>query len=174
MLARRVGADGRTRAYLNGRAATVGELRDLGGALMSFYGQHEHRKLTIAAKQLGLLDELCGAEQSLRLRACAEAYAEVRRLQERLQELRELAGARERELDLLEFELAEIDSAAPDQQEYEELLARGGSYHRLHSLQFRNERATVRAWPEPRASIPGDRSTATPPARSKERAAPRR
>jgi DNA repair protein RecN (Recombination protein N) len=134
VLARRVGADGRTRAYLNGRAATVGELRDLGGALMSFYGQHEHRKLTIAAKQLGLLDELCGAEQSLRLRACAEAYVEVRRLQERLQELRELAGARERELDLLEFELAEIDAAAPDQQEYEELLARRERVRRADAL----------------------------------------
>jgi DNA repair protein RecN (Recombination protein N) len=134
VLARRVSADGRTRAYLNGRAATVGELRDLGGALMSFYGQHEHRKLTIAAKQLGLLDELCGAEQALRLRTCAEAYAEVRRLQERLQELHELAGARERELDLLEFELAEIDSAAPDQQEYEELLARRERVRRADAL----------------------------------------
>ena len=40
---------------------------------MSFYGQHEHRKLTIAGQQLALLDELCGPEQALRLRACAEA-----------------------------------------------------------------------------------------------------
>jgi DNA repair protein RecN (Recombination protein N) len=134
VLARRVSADGRTRAYLNGRAATVGELRDLGGALMSFYGQHEHRKLTIAAKQLGLLDELCGAEQALRLRTCAEAHTEVRRLQERLQELRELAAARERELDLLEFELAEIDSAAPDQQEYNELLTRRERVRRADAL----------------------------------------
>ncbi len=134
VLARRVSADGRTRAYLNGRAATVGELRDLGGALMSFYGQHEHRKLTIASKQLGLLDELCGAEQTLRLRACAEAHAEVRRLQERLGELRELAGARERELDLLEFELAEIDSAEPDQREYDELLARRERARRADAL----------------------------------------
>jgi len=124
VLARRVAADGRTRAYLNGRTATVGELRDLGAALMSFYGQHEHRKLTISSKQLQLLDERCGPEQTLRLRACAEAFAETRRLQERLGELRGLSGERERELDLLEFELAEIDSAAPDQQEYDELLAR--------------------------------------------------
>jgi DNA repair protein RecN (Recombination protein N) len=134
VLARRVSADGRTRAYLNGRAATVGELRDLGGTLMSFYGQHEHRKLTIAAKQLGLLDELCGAEQTLRLRACAEAHAEVGRLCERLQELRGLAGARERELDLLEFELAEIDAAQPDEQEYRELLARRERMRRADAL----------------------------------------
>jgi DNA repair protein RecN (Recombination protein N) len=123
VLARRVGADGRTRAYLNGRTATVGELRDLGAALMSFYGQHEHRKLTISAKQLDLLDELCGPEQQLRLRACGEAHAEVRRLHQRLAELRELAGARERELDLLEFELGEIEEAQPDAAEHEQLLA---------------------------------------------------
>jgi DNA repair protein RecN (Recombination protein N) len=134
VLARRVAADGRTRAYLNGRTATVGELRDLGAALMSFYGQHEHRKLTISSKQLQLLDELCGPEQTLRLRACAEAYAETRRLQERLEQLRELSGERERELDLLEFELAEIDAAAPDQQEHDELIARRERVRRLDAL----------------------------------------
>jgi DNA repair protein RecN (Recombination protein N) len=123
VLARRVGVDGRTRAYLNGRTATVGELRELGAALVSFYGQHEHRRLTIAAKQLQLLDETCGPEQALRLRAYADCFTQARRAQERMHELSELAGARERELDLLEFELAEIDAAAPEQDEYERLLA---------------------------------------------------
>ncbi|HEY2718207.1 MAG TPA: hypothetical protein VGI52_01155, partial [Solirubrobacteraceae bacterium] len=126
--------DGRTRAYLNGRTATVGELRDLGSALMSFYGQHEHRKLTISSKQLSLLDELCGPEQTLRLRACAEAYAERQRLQGRMAELRELDGARERELDLLEFELAEIDAAAPAQDEHEAMLARRERMRRADAL----------------------------------------
>src|SRR5205807_4411375 len=112
VLARRVGADGRTRAYLGGRSATVAELRELGGRLLSFYGQHEHRRLTIAAAQLELLDELCGGEQALRLRACAQAFAEVTRMRGELASLRELAGARDRELDLLEHELDEIEAAA--------------------------------------------------------------
>jgi DNA repair protein RecN (Recombination protein N) len=134
VLARRVGEDGRTRAYLNGRSATVAELRDIGAALMSFYGQHEHRKLTISAKQLQLLDELCGPQQAIRLRACAEAFAETRRLAARLEELRELSGARERELDLLEFELAEIDAAGPDEREYEDLLGARERLRRLDAL----------------------------------------
>src|ERR1700677_3843594 len=108
VLARRVGADGRTRAYLNSRSATVAELRELGGALVSFYGQHEHRKLTLAAAQLEILDGLCNGDHAARLRACAEAFASTRRLEERMERLRELSGVRERELDLLEFELAEI------------------------------------------------------------------
>src|ERR1700710_2703202 len=55
ILARRVGSDGRTRAYLNGRTVSVGDLRDIGAGLLSFYGQHEHRKLTLAAAQLEIL-----------------------------------------------------------------------------------------------------------------------
>src|SRR4051812_17270857 len=64
VLARRVSAEGRTRAYLNGRSLGVGELRDLAGGLISFYGQHEHRKLTLASAQLDVLDGFCGPEQA--------------------------------------------------------------------------------------------------------------
>src|SRR5206468_8080198 len=39
VLARRVSAEGRTRAYLGGRSATAADLRDAGAALLSFYGQ---------------------------------------------------------------------------------------------------------------------------------------
>ena len=66
MLARRVSAEGRTRAYLNGRVARrSGDLRDARRrACSSFYGQHEHRKLTLASAQLDMLDGFCGAEQA--------------------------------------------------------------------------------------------------------------
>ncbi|MEA2133482.1 MAG: repair protein RecN, partial [Solirubrobacteraceae bacterium] len=73
VLARRVSAEGRTRAYLGGRSATAADLRDAGGALLSFYGQHEHRKLTLASAQLDILDGFCGPEQAARRAACATA-----------------------------------------------------------------------------------------------------
>jgi DNA repair protein RecN (Recombination protein N) len=123
VLARRVWPDGRTRAYVCGRSATVGDLRELGGRLLAFYGQHEHRKLMLSAAQLDVLDAHCGPEQ-LALRArLAEAYERSRRLADRVQELRELAGARERELDLLAFELQEIEAAAPTDEESRALAA---------------------------------------------------
>jgi DNA repair protein RecN (Recombination protein N) len=109
VLARRVSAEGRTRAYVNSRSATAADLRDLGAALLSFYGQHEHRRLTLASAQLEILDGFCGADQADRRRRFAAAYACERELQAQLAELRARAGARERELDLLEWELAEID-----------------------------------------------------------------
>ncbi len=133
-LARRVGADGRTRAYLNGRSATVGDLRELGARLISFYGQHEHRKLVLASAQLQLLDEVCGAEHAERLRACASSYAETRRLESELERLSDLERVRERELELLEHELSEIDAAAPDEDEHRGLLARRERLRRLEAL----------------------------------------
>ncbi|HTC73713.1 MAG TPA: AAA family ATPase, partial [Solirubrobacteraceae bacterium] len=63
VLARRVWPDGRTRAYVCGRSATVGDLRELGSVLLSFYGQHEHRKLMLSAVQLDVLDAHCGSDQ---------------------------------------------------------------------------------------------------------------
>ena len=123
VLARRVGADGRTRAYLNGRTAAVADLRRLGERLLAFYGQHEHRKLTLAAAQLEILDGFCGPGQAARRAACAAAHGQVRELRERLEQLQELEGARERELDLLEHELAEIEQAEPQEGEPERLQA---------------------------------------------------
>ncbi len=123
VLARRVGADGRTRAYLNGRTIAVGDLRRIGEALLSFYGQHEHRKLTLAAAQREILDGFCGPAQTIRRAACAVAYREVRELVEQLEGLGELDSARERELDLLEHELGEIDALAPQEGEQEQLRA---------------------------------------------------
>ncbi len=133
-LARRVGADGRTRAYLNGRSATVGELRDIGGMLLTFYGQHEHRKLTLSTAQLQILDSLCPGDHAARLHACTQAFAHTRLLEERLRTLRELSSQRERELDLLEYELAEIDALAPDESEHEQLLGARERLRRLDAL----------------------------------------
>ncbi len=74
MLARRVWPDGRTRAYVCGRAATVADLRELGSRLLSFYGQHEHRKLMVTTAQLDALDGFCGPQQALRRSAMAVAH----------------------------------------------------------------------------------------------------
>jgi DNA repair protein RecN (Recombination protein N) len=121
VLARRIGVDGRTRAYLGGRTIPVGELRDLAGALLSFYGQHEHRRLMLAAAQLEILDGCCGEQQAARAAACATAWAAVQRARGELARLEELAGARDRELDLLDFELGEIEQVGPAPGEREEL-----------------------------------------------------
>jgi DNA repair protein RecN (Recombination protein N) len=134
VLARRVSAEGRTRAYLGGRSATAADLRDAGGALLSFYGQHEHRKLTLASAQLEILDGFCGPEQAARRAAFASLHARERALAARLEELRSRAGARDRELDLLEWELREIEAADPSEAEAAELRAERERLRHLEAL----------------------------------------
>jgi DNA repair protein RecN (Recombination protein N) len=136
VLARRVGADGRTRAYIDGRSAAVGDLRALAEQLLAFYGQHEHRRLTLASAQLQILDDFCGPAQAERLRACAEAHRQTRELEGELEALQELTDARERELGLLEHELAEIESAAPREGEDEQLRGGRERARRLDALRL--------------------------------------
>ncbi len=134
VLARRVWPDGRTRAYVCGRSANLADLRELGSRLLSFYGQHEHRKLMLSATQLEVLDAHCGAEH-LALRARLEArYDEARRLEHQVAALVELAGARERELDLLAFELDEIEAAAPSEEEASALALERDRLRNLEGL----------------------------------------
>jgi len=134
VLARRVSAEGRTRAYVNGRSASAGDLRELAEPLIAFYGQHEHRRLTLSSTQLDVLDGFCGPEQAARRARAADAWARVRALGGTLAELRERAGSRERELDLLAFELAEIEEVAPSVEEKRELEAERGRLRHLEAL----------------------------------------
>jgi DNA repair protein RecN (Recombination protein N) len=134
ILARRVGVEGRTRAYVNGRACPVGDLRDVAQVLISFYGQHEHRRLTLAASQLDILDRFCGPDQMARRAAAAAANACVRSLEASMGELSALAGSRERELDLLSFEIAEIEAASPSAAEEAELIARRERLRHVEAL----------------------------------------
>ena len=122
-LGRRVGASGRTSAFVQGRSASAADLQSLGARLLAFYGQHEHRRLTLASAQLEVLDGFAGEEHLGLRRRYRAAHGEVRGMEAELAELRERDGARERDLDLLRFELAEIESAAPDASEAQELRA---------------------------------------------------
>ena len=135
VLARRVWPDGRTRAYVSGRSATVADLQELGAGLMSFYGQHEHRRLMLQTAQLDLLDSYCGEPQAGLRAQTRAAYERTRELEARAAELRELAGRRERELDLVSFELAEIEDAAPSVEEEAELTAERERLRHSEALQ---------------------------------------
>ncbi|MEO8966644.1 MAG: DNA repair protein RecN [Solirubrobacteraceae bacterium] len=135
VLARRVWPDGRTRAYVCGRAATVADLQDLGGGLLAFYGQHEHRKLMLQTAQLDVLDAYCGPDSLAARAELRDAYDRTREIEHRADELRELAGARERELDLVSFELGEIDAADPSVDEEAALGAERDRLRHLETLQ---------------------------------------
>jgi DNA repair protein RecN (Recombination protein N) len=141
-LGRRVSASGRTSAFVQGRLASADDLRALGGRLLAFYGQHEHRKLTLASAQLETLDGFAGDEHLERRRLYRETHAAAGRLERELAEIRERQGARERDLDLLRYELEEIDAAAPDPGEEEELTAERERLRHAESLRGAASAAT--------------------------------
>ncbi len=134
VLARRVWPDGRTRAYLNGRATTLADLRELAEALLAFYGQHEHRRLMLASAQLEVLDAFCGPRQAERRVLHAAAHAEASALERRRGELEAAAGARDREMDLLSFELREIEAAGASEAEEADLVRERDRLRHLESL----------------------------------------
>jgi DNA repair protein RecN (Recombination protein N) len=123
VLGRRVSSGGRTSAFVAGRAAIAADLKLLGGRLLAFFGQHEHRRLTISSAQLEILDGFAGAEHLGVRREYREAHREVGRLQADIRELREREGSRERDLDLYRYELSEIEEVAPLPEEREEMAA---------------------------------------------------
>ena len=102
--------------------ASAPELQAIGGRLLAFYGQHEHRKLTLSSAQLETLDGFAGAEHLDRRRGYRDAHAEVIRLERELAAIREREGARERDLDILRYELEEIEAAKLDPAEEAELV----------------------------------------------------
>ncbi len=123
VLGRRVSAGGRTSAFVAGRSATAADLKALGGRLVAFFGQHEHRKLTISSTQMEVLDGFAGTSHLALRDEYREAHREVGRLAAELAELREREGSRERDLDLYRYELSEIEEVEPDPEERVALAA---------------------------------------------------
>jgi DNA repair protein RecN (Recombination protein N) len=121
VLGRRVSASGRTAAFFAGRAASAVDLKLLGGRLLAFYGQHEHRKLTISSAQMEVLDGFAGADHLALRERYRESHREWARLEAESAELRQRDGSRERDLDLYRYELSEIEEVAPDPAEEGEL-----------------------------------------------------
>ncbi|MEZ6018388.1 MAG: DNA repair protein RecN [Planctomycetota bacterium] len=111
VLARTVGADGKSRAHVNHRPATQGLLRDLAALLVEVHGQHDNQALFEPAEQLRLLDTFAGLEPKL-----GEYVERRRRWLERAERLVSLdTGETERlqRLDLLRFQVGELSEARP-------------------------------------------------------------
>ena len=135
VLARRVSAgSGRSAAFIGGRSASAADLRALGSRLLAFYGQHEHRRLTLTAAQGEILDGFAGTGHRALVGDYRAAHANVVALIRERDELEAREGARERDIDLLRFELDEIDAAAFDPAEVADLSAERDRLRHAESL----------------------------------------
>ena len=118
VLSRVVPADGRSRAYVNGRPVTVAELAEHGGRLVELHGQHAHQQLLQAASQRRALDRFAGVD----LQPLLDARAEIAAIDADLAELGGDERTRAREVDLLRYQLTELDAAALDDPDEDQRL----------------------------------------------------
>ncbi|MCU1346831.1 MAG: recN, partial [Acidimicrobiia bacterium] len=119
VLARVVPRDGRSRAYVDNRLATVASLAEHGQRLVDLHGQHAHQSLLATAVQRDALDRY-GAIDVGPLRAARSRLADIDG------ELAKLGGderARAREIDLLRYQLEELDRAQLSDPDEDDLLS---------------------------------------------------
>ncbi|HVS84485.1 MAG TPA: AAA family ATPase [Gaiellaceae bacterium] len=107
LAARRVFADGRTRAYAWGRAAAREDVAAAVERTIAMSGQFEQRRLARPSYQLEVLDRFCGEEQLRRRAAMREAWRELQAARKRHEELTANAA-------LAEARLAELRALAED------------------------------------------------------------
>ena len=113
VVARRIFADGRTRAYAWGRGAAREDLAAAGERLIAMSGQFEQRRLARPSYQLGVLDAFIGDEQRARLADARRAWLELAGAQRRYEELTRDAAGVETRLDELRALLAATEGLAP-------------------------------------------------------------
>jgi DNA repair protein RecN (Recombination protein N) len=111
VLRRQIGADGRSRAFVNDQASSVGVLRDLGALLLEVHGQHDAVGLLDARTHRALLDSYGGCAGALR--ACRAAWTTWRELAKAAAALRDRVHQDAAEAEELTLRLAELDRLDP-------------------------------------------------------------
>ncbi len=121
-LSRELRRDRRNVARVNGHRANVGLLVQLGEYLVDIHGQSDHLSLLRVNQHLGLLDRYAGNEEELA--SYQSAYHQLRHIRSEIKHLKELDRKAERRLELLEFQVNEIQAANLVEGEDEELSER--------------------------------------------------
>jgi len=117
-----IGGDGKSRCYANGKMCTVGTLSRVGEYLVDIHGQHEHQRLLRQSSHLEYLDAYGSERHEELLRSYRGQYEKWREVWGRLEKASMDEAERLREIDLLQFQVREIEAVRPVEGEMEELL----------------------------------------------------
>jgi DNA repair protein RecN (Recombination protein N) len=119
LLRRTVDSQGKSRAWINGSAATAAQLREAGDHLVDIHGQHAWQSLTRPASVRTLLDGYAGVDSG-RLQQLWNGW---RAAQKTLAEARAAQDSLQRERERLSWQIGEVDKLAPGADEWEQLNA---------------------------------------------------
>ncbi len=132
---RELDATGKTRVSINAQPASVAALAQMAEEFADFHGQNEHQALMRPAVQLDTLDRYAGLDAERG--ALAEAYGRWAALNARLAASQMSDEERRRRVELLRFQMDEIDAAKPklgEEEELEERLPRLKNAERLRAF----------------------------------------
>jgi len=132
---REISSQGRSRSFIDGALATASALRDLSARLVELHGQHEHQALLEPLTHLPLLDDYANLGELAAV--VGGTWTKLRSLRDELERSRMDDREKNARLDLIGFQLAEIEKAAPKPGEDEELTATKqvlGSAERIQRL----------------------------------------
>jgi DNA repair protein RecN (Recombination protein N) len=117
VLSREIRTEGRNVARVNGRTVSVALLKEIGALVVDIHGQSEHLSLLNPRAHLGLLDRY--AEVGEPLGDYRKTYHALTKLRHELSELRKAQADSDRRLEMLTFQVEEIDDARlkPDEEE---------------------------------------------------------
>jgi DNA repair protein RecN (Recombination protein N) len=121
LLRRVLDAGGRSRGFINGRSATMQQLREVGDHLLDIHGQHAHQSLLRPGSQRDLLDGYAGLLREAE--TVGELFRAWQLLHRRRAELEQNAEAVAAERDLLQFQRRELEMLNFSAQEWSELQA---------------------------------------------------
>ena len=128
LLRRTIDAQGKSRAWINGSAATLAQLREVADHLVDIHGQHAWQSLTRPTSVRGLLDAYGGIDGA----PLAASWQQWRMAQEALAHARGAQADLERERERLAWQIGELDKLAPGDGEWDELDA---EHRRLSNAQ---------------------------------------
>jgi DNA repair protein RecN (Recombination protein N) len=121
LIRREITAQGRSRALVNGELSTAGALRDLSSRLIELHGQHEHQTLLDPSVHLRVLDSFGAITRQQE--AVADAFAAWRALRDEVDQTRRALTDKSSRLELITFQLDELERANLVKGEDEELAS---------------------------------------------------
>ena len=111
LLSREIKRTGRNRSRINGQLATLSMVSNVSSYLVDIHGQHEHQSLLDVKLHLDFLDDFIGEKIISLKEKVTNKYNEIKNINKKLQEMEIDEGEKARELDLLEFQINEIENA---------------------------------------------------------------
>lgn len=130
LVSREIYASGRSVARINGRTATLTMLKELVPRLLDIQSQNENQKLLLSDSQLEIIDIICGAEVAEHKAQIKEGYKRLKDVERKIDKLSGDEMEKERKIDLLKFQIEEIECAGLKAEEEERLTE---EYRRLQA-----------------------------------------